>query len=336
MTITSTPTPGAVGTTEKKPSGSVLRQLTNPDKPYLMTLVLIALLIIFAVASPVFFSTANFLNIGRQTALVTIIAVGMTFVIISGEIDLSVGAQLALAGVVAASAMQATGGQLMAGVIAGLLLGAVVGLANGLMTTGLGIPSFLVTLATLGICRGLSLLISGGQPVLANNSWFWSAFNNAVVFGIPVPVWWTVLALLIGAYLLHVNAFGRKVYAVGGNRQAAHYSGIRVNRIKILAFVLTGALAGLAGLILTARGQGARPDVGGGIELDVIASVILGGTSLFGGRGLIIGTLIGSLMIGVINNGLTLMGADSATQSIVKGLIIIVAVTLFTRGLKRR
>ena len=336
MTITSTPTAEPVGTPEKKSSGSVLRLLTNPDKPYLMTLVLIALVVVFAVASPVFFSTANFLNIGRQTALVTIIAVGMTFVIISGEIDLSVGAQLALAGVVASVAMQATGGQLMAGVIAGLLLGALVGLANGLMTTWLGIPSFLVTVATLGICRGLSLLISGGQPVLANNSWFWSAFNNAVVLGIPVPVWWTVLALLIGAYLLHVSSFGRKVYAVGGNRQAARYSGIRVARVKIWAFVLTGALAGLAGLILTARGQGARPDVGVGIELDVIAAVILGGTSLFGGRGLIIGTLIGSLMIGVINNGLTLLGASSSTQSIVKGLIIILAVTLFTRGLKRR
>ena len=313
-----------------------LRSLISADKPYALYIAFAGLIVLFSVFSPVFFSGSNFLNIGRQTALVTIIAVGMTFVIICGEIDLSVGAQLALAGVVSASAMQATGGQLMAGVIAGLLLGGLVGLANGLMTTGLGIPSFLVTLATLGICRGLSLLISGGQPVLANNSWFWAAFNNAIVFGIPVPVWWTVLALLVGAYLLHVNAFGRKVYAVGGNKQAAHYSGIRVNRIKILAFVLTGVLAGLAGLILTARGQGARPDVGVGIELDVIAAVILGGTSLFGGRGLIIGTLIGSLMIGVINNGLTLMGADSATQAIIKGLIIIVAVTLFTRGLKRR
>ena len=336
MTITSTPTAGPVDTPGAKSGSPFLRQLTDPDKPYLMTLVLIALVVVFAVASPVFFSTANFLNIGRQTALVTIIAVGMTFTIVSGEIDLSVGAQLALAGVVASTAMQATGGQLMAGVIAGLLLGAVVGLANGLMTTGLGIPSFLVTLATLGICRGLALLISGGQPVLANNSWFWAAFNNGVYFGIPVPVWWTVLALLVGTYLLHVNAFGRKVYAVGGNRQAARYSGIRVDRVKILAFVLTGVLAGLAGLILTARGQGARPDVGGGIELDVIAAVILGGTSLFGGRGLIVGTLVGSLMIGVINNGLTLLGADSATQSIVKGLIIILAVTLFTRGLRRR
>ena len=318
------------------PRASVLRQFASPDKPYIMTLVFIVLVIIFAAASPVFFSTANFLNIGRQTALVTIIAVGMTFVIISGEIDLSVGAQLALAGVVASTAMQATGGQLMAGVIAGLLVGAMVGLANGLVTTGLGIPSFLVTLAMLGICRGLALLISGGQPVLANNSWFWAAFNNGTYFGLPVPVLWTVLALLVGAYLLHVSSYGRKVYAVGGNKQAARYSGIRVNRVKILAFVLTGTLAGFAGLILTARGQGARPDVGIGIELDVIAAVILGGTSLFGGRGLIVGTLVGSLMIGVINNGLTLMGADSATQAIVKGLIIILAVTLFTRGLKRR
>ncbi len=336
MTITSNPPAAAVDTSRKKPGGSVFRQLASPDKPYLMTLVLVALVAIFAIASPVFFSTSNFLNIGRQTALVTIIAVGMSFVIISGEIDLSVGAQLALAGVVAASAMQATGGQLMAGVAAGLAVGALVGLANGLITTGLGIPSFLVTLAMLGICRGLSLLISGGQPVLANNSWFWSAFNNGVYFGIPVPVLWTVLALLIGTYLLHISSYGRKVYAVGGNKQAARYSGIRVARVKILAFVLTGTLAGFAGLILTARGQAARPDVGVGIELDVIAAVILGGTSLFGGRGLIIGTLVGSLMIGVINNGLTLIGADSATQAIVKGLIIIVAVTLFTRGLKSR
>lgn len=336
MTITSTPTSAPVESPGKKPRGSILRHLTNPDKPYLMTLVLIGLVAIFAVASPVFFSTSNFLNIGRQTALVTIIAVGMTFVIIAGEIDLSVGAQLALAGVVASSAMQATGGQLMAGVIAGLLVGAVVGLANGLITTGLDIPSFLVTLAMLGICRGLALLISGGQPVLANNRWFWAAFNNGVYFGLPVPVLWTILALLIGAYLLHVSSYGRKVYAVGGNKQAARYSGIRVNRVKILAFVFTGILAGFAGLILTARGQGARPDVGVGLELDVIAAVILGGTSLFGGRGMIVGTLVGSLMIGVINNGLTLMGADSATQAIVKGLIIIVAVTVFTRGLRRR
>ncbi|MCW2804567.1 MAG: Monosaccharide transporter rane protein family [Propionibacteriaceae bacterium] len=336
MTMTSTPTAMPVSTQSKRSPTSVLRHLTSPDKPYLMTLVLIVLVIIFALASPVFFSTSNFLNIGRQTALVTIIAVGMTFVIVSGEIDLSVGAQLALAGIVASTAMQATGGQLMAGVIAGLLVGAVVGLANGLITTGLGIPSFLVTLAMLGICRGLALLISGGQAVLANNSWFWTAFNNGIYFGIPVPVWWTLLALIVGAFLLHVSSYGRKVYAVGGNKQAASYSGIRVHRVKILAFVLTGTLAGFAGLILTARGQGARPDVGVGLELDVIAAVILGGTSLFGGRGLIVGTLVGSLMIGVINNGLTLVGADSATQAIVKGLIIIVAVTLFTRGLRRR
>lgn len=336
MTVTSIPPASAVDTPRGRPNSSLFRQLTSPDKPYLMTLVLVALVVIFAVASPVFFSTSNFLNIGRQTALVTIIAVGMTFVIISGEIDLSVGAQLALAGVAASTAMQATGGQLVAGVVAGLAVGALVGLANGLITTGLGIPSFLVTLAMLGICRGLALLLSGGQPVLANNSWFWAAFNNGVYFGVPVPVLWTVLALLIGAFLLHVSSYGRKVYAVGGNRQAARYSGIRVARVKILAFVLTGTLAGFAGLILTARGQAARPDVGVGIELDVIAAVILGGTSLFGGRGLIIGTLVGSLMIGVINNGLTLMGADSATQAIVKGLIIIVAVTLFTRGLSRR
>lgn len=337
MTTTNVTTPSADSAAPPKDKRlSVLRYLTSPDKPYLMLIVLIVLLVFFSIMSPVFFSSSNFLNIGRQTALVTIIAVGMTFVIISGEIDLSVGANLALCGIISSSALQATGGQLIAGVVAGLLAGAVVGLVNGLITTSLGIPSFLVTLATLGICRGLAQLISGGQPILANNSWYWSVFNSGTPFGIPVPVLWTVVALLLGFYLLHVTSYGRKVYAVGGNKQAALYTGIRVRRVKIWAFVLTGTLAGFAGLILTARGQAARPDVGIGLELDVIAAVILGGTSLFGGRGLIVGTLIGSLMIGVINNGLTLIGADSATQQIVKGVIIIVAVTLFTRGLQRR
>lgn len=323
---------GQGGTSSLK---TLQRRLTRFDAPYLMYGVFAALIVFFTLLSPVFFTASNFLNIGRQTALVTIIAVGVTFVIISGEIDLSVGATLALSGVATAMAMQATGGSLLVGVVVGLAVGASIGLVNGLITTGLGIPSFLVTLAMLGIARGLALMMSEGQPVIITNGLFWDLFNNALIFGIPVPMVWTVIVLLIGAYLLHVSAYGRRVYAVGGNSLAAKYSGILVNRVKVWAFVLTGAAAGFAGLIWTARAQAARPDVGVGMELDVIAAVILGGTSLFGGRGMILGTLVGSLMIGVVNNGLTLMGVSSAAQMMVKGGIIIVAVALATRSKAR-
>lgn len=300
-----------------------------------MPLVFVALLVFFSFASPVFFTESNFLNIGRQTALVTIIAVGMTFVIISGEIDLSVGATLALAGVGAAAAMRATEGNLAVGVVVGLAVGTVIGLTNGLTTTILGIPSFLVTLATMGIARGIALMVSDGQPVLASNQTFWAIFNEGNILGLPIPMAWTIIALIVGAYLLHISPYGRRVYAVGGNRQAARYSGIQVNRVKVMTFVLSGAAAGLAGLIWTARAHAARPDVGVGMELDVIAAVILGGTSLFGGRGAILGTLLGSLMIGVINNGLTLMGVSSAVQMVVKGGIIVAAVALSTQRNRR-
>lgn len=324
-TLTAPTGPGSNGSTKRRPIGT-----PHFDASYLMYAVFAALIAFFAIMSPVFFTTSNFLNIGRQTALVTIIAVGMTLLIISGEIDLSVGAILALSGVATAMAMQMTGGSLAVGIAVGLAVGATVGLANGLITIGFGIPSFLVTLAMLGIARGLALMLSEGQPVIITNSVFWDLFNNALIFGIPIPMVWTALILLVGAYLLHVSAYGRRVYAVGGNRKAAQYSGILVNRVKLWAFVLTGAAAGFAGLIWTARAQAARPDVGVGMELDVIAAVILGGTSLFGGRGMIIGTLLGSLMIGVVNNGLTLMGVSSSAQMMVKGGIIIVAVALST------
>lgn len=324
-TLTAPPGPDRTGFRDRFNRG-----IPRFDASYVMYAVFAALIVFFAIVSPVFFTASNFLNIGRQTALVTIIAVGVTFVIISGEIDLSVGATLALSGVTTAMAMQATGGNLLIGIFTGLAVGSAIGLANGLITTGLGIPSFLVTLAMLGIARGLALMLSGGQPVIITNSVFWDLFNNAAIFGIPIPLVWTAVMLLIGAYLLHVSAYGRRVYAVGGNSKAARYSGILVNRVKVWAFVLTGALAGFAGLIWTARAQAARPDVGIGMELDVIAAVILGGTSLFGGRGMIIGTLLGSLMIGVINNGLTLMGVSSSAQMMVKGGIIILAVALST------
>lgn len=301
-------------------------------RPYAPYLAFVLLIIGFSLASPVFFASSNFLNIGRQTTLVTVIAVGMTLVIVSGEIDLSVGSTLALSGVTAAMAMQATDGNIAAGIVTGLATGAFIGLVNGVTTTSLKIPSFLVTLGVLGVARGVALMLTGTTPVVVANSDFWSLFGEGTFLGIPAPMVLTAVVLLLGTYLLHLASFGRRVYAVGGNAKAARYSGINVARVKTLTFVFTGTLAGLAGLILTARAHAARPDIAGGLELDVLAAVILGGTSLFGGRGAIMGSLLGSLLIGVLNNGLTLVGVTSSAQLVVKGVIIIAAVAFSSRG----
>jgi ribose transport system permease protein len=309
---------------------SRLRALVAGDRPYMLYLAFVALLIAFSVASPVFLSVDNFLNIGRQTALVSVIAVGMTFVIVSGQIDLSVGSTLALSGMVAGLAMQHVSNSWLVGAAAGLGAGALVGWVNGVLTARLLIPSFLVTLGMLGAARGVALLLTNTKPVLITNPDYYAIFGEGYIAGIPAPIAWTLLAFVFGGLLLHGSSYGRRVFATGGNATAARYSGINTRRTTTLTFVITGALAGLAALILTARSHAARPDFASGLELDVIAAVILGGTSLFGGRGLILGTLLGSLIIGTLNNGLVLLGVSSALQLIIKGAIIVAAVA-FTR-----
>lgn len=308
-----------------------LKKAVAGGKQYALYAAFIGLVILFSVSSPVFFSQDNFLNIGRQTALVTIMAVGMTFVIIAGEIDLSVASVLALSGMTSAWAMANVSDGILVGAIVALATGAAVGFVNGTLTTYAAVPSFLVTLGMLGIARGAALLMTDTRPIVVDNPNVWAWFGEGYIYGIPSPIFWTVIALAVGFLLLHMTSFGRRVYASGGNATAARYSGVNVRRVKIFTFVLTGTLAGFAGLILAARSHAARPDIAQGLELDVIAAVILGGTSLFGGKGLIIGTLLGSLMIGVLNNGLTLLGVSSPAQLIVKGVIIIAAVALTRR-----
>ena len=291
----------------------------------------VALIVIFAIASPVFLTPENFANIGRQTTLVSIMAVGMSLVIISGEFDLSVGSVMALAGVVAALAMQRFGDVWLVGAVVALATGAAVGLINGLLTTVLSIPSFLITLGSLSIARGLALLATGTRPVNILDESYYAIFGEGQLFGIPVPIIWTIVVAIAGIVLLHYSTFGRQIFATGGNTTAARYTGIDTRRVKTLCLIIAGALAGLAALVLTARSHAARPDAGAGIELDVIAAVILGGAALAGGRGTIIGALIGSLMIGVLNNGLNLVGVDPSLQLAVKGLIIWFAVALGRR-----
>lgn len=299
-------------------------------RPYALYGAFVLLIAMFTALSPVFFTEENFANIGRQTALVSIMAVGMTTVIVTAEIDLSVASTLALSGMSAAMAMQIYN-IWWVGALAGLATGAFLGLLNGLLTTRLVIPSFIVTLGMLGIGRGIALVLTNTAPVLISNRAFAQGFGQGDLFYVPAPICWTIATLALGAYLLHLSTFGRKLYASGGNPVAASYSGINVAWVKTLAFVLTGILAALAALILSALGEAARPDSGVGLELDVIAAVILGGTSLFGGSGTIVGTLIGSLIIGILNNGLVLVGVDSSWQIALKGFIIIFAVAFSGR-----
>jgi ribose/xylose/arabinose/galactoside ABC-type transport system permease subunit len=307
------------------------QRLLRGERPYMLYIAFLVLLIVFSLSSPWFLSLDNFLNIGRQTTLVSIIAVGMTFVIVARQIDLSVASTLALSGMAAALAMAHVYNNWIVGAAAGLATGAVVGLINGVVVTRLSIPSFLVTLGSLSVARGLAMMITNTKPVIITNEAYFKIFGEGSLAGVPVPIAWTLAATIGGILLLHFNIFGRRIYAVGGNPTAALYSGVDTKSVTTWAFVITGALAGLAALVLSARSHAARPDVVQGMELDVIAAVILGGCSLFGGRGFIIGTLFGSLIIGTLNNGLVLLGVSSPMQLVIKGAIIVAAVAFTKR-----
>ncbi|MCP3387990.1 ABC transporter permease [Bradyrhizobium sp. CCGB12] len=309
----------------------LLQKLLRGDRPYMLYIAFVILLVVFSLSSPWFLSVENFLNIGRQTTLVSIIAVGMTFVIVARQIDLSVASTLALSGMAAALAMSHINNSWIVGAVAGLGTGALVGLLNGILTTQLSIPSFLVTLGTLSMARGLAMMVTNTKPVIITNETYFAIFGEGTFLGMPVPIAWTFAAMIVGILLLHYNVFGRRIYAVGGNPTAALYSGINTKWVTTSAFVLTGVLAGLAALVLSARSHAARPDVVQGMELDVIAAVILGGCSLFGGRGYILGTLFGSLIIGTLNNGLVLLGVSSPMQLVIKGAIIVAAVAFTKR-----
>jgi ribose transport system permease protein len=273
-----------------------------------------------------FLSPNNLLNILRQTATITVIAVGMTYVISWAEIDLSVGSVAGLASVVTAMAVANWG--VVVGVIAGLLVGVVVGSINGGLVAGLGIPSFLVTLGMLGIAFGLAQWItdSAPQPILSYA--YNLAFGSGNLGPFPGLVVWMAIFVAVGAIVLSKTRFGRQVLATGGNRMAAEFTGINTKRIKFEVLLISGTVAAFAGMLYAGRLQSGRFQWGQGDELSAIAAVILGGTSLFGGAGSVIGTLFGALLIGLINNGLILAGLDASQQQVIRGAIIILAVAL--------
>jgi ribose transport system permease protein len=276
-----------------------------------------------------FTSSNNLLNIIRQTATISVMAVAVTFVIGAAEIDLSVGSVAGLASVIAALAMNSHG--MLVAVVLALLVGAAVGSINGFLITVIGIPSFLVTLGMLGIAHGASMWITDSAPEPIVNQSFNNFFGTGDVGPVPSLVVWTIVAVVIGHIVLRHTPYGRGVLATGGNEEAARFSGVNTKRIRFTVMLVSGMVAALAGMLYAGRLQSGRFQWGEGDELSVIAAVILGGTSLFGGRASVIGALLGSLMMGLINNGLILMGLEFSQQQIVRGAIIILAVALAAR-----
>ncbi|SFM46754.1 ribose ABC transporter membrane protein [Gracilibacillus orientalis] len=286
------------------------------------------IVVIISILNPDFLSATNLLNVLRQVSINALIAFGMTFVILTGGIDLSVGSILALSGAVSASLMAAGVDPVLA-VVLGLLSGTLLGAINGLVIAKGKVAPFIATLATMTIFRGLTLMLTEGRPVSGlGESTFFEMLGKGYFFGIPVPAITMLVSFVVLFLILKKTTFGRRVYAVGGNEEAAILSGISATRIKIYVYSLIGFLSALAGMILTSRLNSAQPTAGQMYELDAIAAVVLGGTSLTGGKGWIFGTFIGALIIGVLNNGLNLLGVSSFFQQVVKGSVILLAVLL--------
>jgi ribose transport system permease protein len=273
-----------------------------------------------------FLDSTNLLNIVRQTAPIAIMAVAMTYVLAAGEIDLSIGAVAGLASVVTAMAMDVGG--VFFGIAAGLLAGLAAGMFNGVITTRVGIPSFLTTLAMMGIAKGTSMWVSGTKAVpILSQGYNW-VFGGGSIGPIPVMLFWMLAFCVAGHIILRKTTFGRWVLATGGSETAARYSGIATRNIKFKVLIISSLAATIAGMLYAGRFQTGRFQLGEGDELSVIAAAVLGGTSLFGGKGTVIGSIIGALMIGLINNGLILAGLEFSQQLIARGAIIILAVAI--------
>lgn len=293
--------------------------------------VLVALIGFMSVQADNFATVDNLLNIARSISINAILAAGMTFVILTAGIDLSVGSILAVSGVTAVLAAM-NGFPAILAIVIGVIVGALAGLINGIFIAYMSLAAFIVTLGTMTFLRGLAYTLTDGQPIV-DNALSFRAIGNGYVAGIPIPVVVMIVVYVIAWFLLERTRYGKHVYAVGGNPEAARLAGINVKRILLSVYMIAGACAGLAGIIFASRVVSAQPTAGQGYELDAIAAVVLGGTSLMGGRGRLYGTLIGSVILGVLSTGLILMNVPHFTQLLIKGIVIILAVAI--DGLKR-
>jgi len=320
------------------------RNVLDQLKRFQSVLALALMVLALALMTDKFFTVDNSLNVLRQICANLCLSVGMTIIILSGGIDLSVGSMLALSGAVAAGLLK--NGVVIPGtdvfievtvsgaILAGLLVGTVLGWFNGLVITRFKLPPFVATLGMLSIARGLTMLWTGGFPITRLGDTF-GFMGSGDVVGIPMPVWISAALVALSVVLMTRTRLGRNVYAVGGNERAARLSGLNVNRIKLLVYTLGGTMSGVAGLLVTARLDSATPTAGLSYELDSIAAVVIGGTSLNGGRGTILGTVLGCLIIGVLNNGLVLLEVSPFWQQVIKGLVIVIAVAVDKMGARK-
>ncbi|MDD4761288.1 MAG: ribose ABC transporter permease [Bacteroidaceae bacterium] len=289
--------------------------------------VLLVLVIVMSFASEHFLTLSNFLNLMRQISVNALIAFGLTFVILTGGIDLSVGSVVALAGALAAG-MIASGMNTFTGILLGLLFGFLAGALNGAIVALGNVQPFIATLATMTIYRGLTLLYTNGVPITGLSKSFTFLGQGYFFDVIPVPMVIMLIVFAVSYVMLAKTKYGRYIYAVGGNEKTSFLSGINTKKIKISVYAISGLCAALAGIVLAARLNSAQPTAGQAFETDAIAATVIGGTSMAGGRGWIVGTFIGALVIGIITNGLNLLNVQPYFQQIVKGLIILAAVLL--------
>ena len=292
----------------------------------------IALIILMAVITIInsnFLTANNLLNLLLQVTSNALIAFGMTFVILTGGIDLSVGSILALSSALTAGLL-GSGMPVTLAILISLILGCILGMMNGLLISYGKLAPFIVTLATMTIFRGATLVYTNGNPITKglSDTFLFQFLGQGYIVGIPFPVIIMFIVFIVLYVLLHKTAFGKSVYAIGGNEKAAYISGVKLNKVKIIIYSISGVMASISGLIITSRLSSAQPTAGASYEMDAIAAVVLGGTSLSGGKGRILGTLIGALIIGVLNNGLNIIGVSAFWQQVVKGVVILIAVLI--------
>ena len=310
----------------EKPGGSALRERLSDVVSQLAAAG--ALIVVFAFlsfASPVFLSADNLFNIGAQTAVVAVIAIGMTLVIITAGIDLSVGSVAALSGVVGVSMMTGAGLPVPVAILGGILVGAGAGLVNGFLVSVAGLNPFIATLGMLSAARGLVYIITEAQAVFGAPDSF-RLLGQGVIGPIPIPILAILIVAVVGYVVLSRTRLGRYAYAIGSNPEAARLSGIPIRRYLLSVYVISGALAGLGGMIAASRVNSGQPNYGIGLELDVIAAAVIGGASLFGGQGTVVGTLIGAFLIALIRNGAVLLDVNTFYQQIIIGVVIWIAV----------
>ncbi len=317
---------------------------TNNLRRFQSVFALLILCIALALLTDKFFTTANGLNVLRQVAVNACIATGMTLIVLTAGIDLSVGSLLALCGAITAgllknglqfaSADLYVGFTILGAILAGVIVGALLGLFNGLVITSFKVPPFVATLAMLTIARGFTMLYTAGHPISNLGDGF-AYIGTGSWAGIPVPVWIAAIVVSLAVFITQKTKLGRYIYAIGGNETAARLSGIRINRVKLIVYSIGGALAAIGGVIVTSRLDSAQPNAGTSYELDAIAAVVIGGTSLNGGKGTVWGTVIGAVIIGVLNNGLVLLNVSPFWQQVVKGAVILLAVIIDKAGGKK-